>query len=188
MKVTVAVGLAVVVALISGILGLGALSSAADRTTAMYQQNVVGAQLAQEIRFQFLNSRFNSTSSTYSQDPAAKKQFDTARDEARATLSASAEQLRTRTAPTPEVRRALETALADINQYIEWGKQLDALGTAGKAQSPEFVTLRTQKVGPLSGKIVDELQALAGLEGKTAQARAVRRTTPPPPPAPGSCS
>ncbi len=173
-KITGAIAVAIVVALLTGILGLGALSSAADRTTAMYEQNVVGAQLAQEIRFQFLNSRFNSTSSTYSQDPEVKKKYDAARDEARATLSASAEQLRTSTAPTPEVLSALETALADIDQYIEYGKQLDALGAAGKAQSPEFVTLRTQKVGPLSDKIVGELQALADLEGKTAATRSAQ--------------
>ena len=173
-KITGAIALAVVVALITGILGLGALSGAADRTTAMYQQNVVGAQLAEEIRFQFLNSRFNSTSGTYSQDPAAKKKYDTARDEARAALSASAEELRRSTTPTPEVLSALDTALADIDQYIEYGKQLDALGAAGKAQSPEFVTLRTQKVGPLSDKIVAELQTLADLEGKTAATRSAQ--------------
>src|SRR3569833_2396960 len=89
-KMTLAVGLAVVVTLVPGVLGLRALSTAADRTDQMHQQNVLGAQLAQEIRFQFLSSRFNSTSATYSTDPAAKQNDLTARDEARAALSDAA--------------------------------------------------------------------------------------------------
>ena len=171
-KMTLAVGLADVDTLETGVLGLRALSTAADRTDQMHQQNVLGAQLAQEIRFQFLSSRFNSTSATYSTDPAAKQNDLTARDEARAALSDAAKKLVADTEPTPRVRAAVKTAMADIAQYIELGKQLDALGAAGKATSPEFIDLRTNKVGPLSGKIVEELQALSELESTTAAQQA----------------
>jgi len=171
-KVTIAVGVAVVVTLVTGVLGLRALSTAADRTAEMHQQNVLGSQLAQEIRFQFLSSRFNSTSSTYSTDPTAKQNYLTARDEARAALNDAADRLLTETEPTAQVRAAVKTSMGDIAQYIELGKQLDALGAAGKAQSPEFIDLRTNKVGPLSQKIVDELQALSDLEGTTASHQA----------------
>ena len=175
-KITVAVGLAVVVAVLTGVLGLRALSGSADRTTRMYEQNVVGSQLAQEIRFQFLASRFASTNSTFSLDPAAKKTYTEQRDAARAALKTAADELRTRTSPTPAVRAALTTAMADIQEYIAYGVQLDALGAAGKAQSSEFITLRTQKVGPLSDKIVGELQSLAQLEGRTAKVQSAAAT------------
>src|SRR6185312_135256 len=120
-KVTIAVGVAVVVTLVTGVLGLRALSTAADRTADLHQQNVLGSQLAQEIRFQFLSSRFNSTSSTYSSDPAAKQNYLTARDEARAALNDAADRLLTETEPTAQVRAAVKTSMGDIAQYIELG-------------------------------------------------------------------
>ena len=45
-KITGSVGIAVLVAVFVGVLGLNSLSSTADRTTAMYTQNTMGAQLA----------------------------------------------------------------------------------------------------------------------------------------------
>ena len=90
LKITTAVALGVLVAVVTGVVGLGALSAASDRTAAMHQSNVVGSQLAQEIRYQFLNSRFNSTSSTYSTTPDAKADYLKQRDAARAALASTA--------------------------------------------------------------------------------------------------
>ncbi|OMQ16563.1 chemotaxis protein [Modestobacter sp. VKM Ac-2676] len=167
-KIALAVALAVFVAVGTGLVGLSALSTSADRTADMHRQNVLGGQLAQEIRFQFLASRFASTNGTYSADPAAKERFIVQRDEARAALAAAGEQMRSETTPTAAVRAALDTSLADIDRYIELGVQLDALAAAGKAQSPEFVELRTTQVAPLSEEIVADLQALADLQASIA--------------------
>src|SRR3954453_3101408 len=165
-KVTIAVGLAVVFTVVTGVLGLQALATAADRTAAMHQQNVLGAQLAQEIRFQFLSSRFNSTNATYAPDADATKQYLAARDDARAALTAAGTRMAADTDPTPPVRTALTAALAEVDQYIELGNQLDALGAAGRMA--EFNQMRTTQVAPLSEKIVEDLQALSDLEGTTA--------------------
>ncbi|MGY2081776.1 methyl-accepting chemotaxis protein [Modestobacter sp. SYSU DS0657] len=167
-KITMAVTVAVLVAVVTGLVGLSALSTSADRTADMHRQNVLGGQLAQEIRFQFLGSRFASTNATYSADAAAKQRYIVQRDEARAALADAGERLRSETSPTPEVQAALHASLTDIDRYIELGEQLDALGAAGKAQSPEFIDLRTNQVAPLSEQIVAELQGLADLQASIA--------------------
>jgi methyl-accepting chemotaxis protein len=172
-KITSAVALAVVVAAVTGFTGLGALATSAERTATMHERNVQGAHLAQEVRFQFLSSRFASTNATYSSDPAVKQTFLAERDEARAALTAAAERLRTETRPGAEVVAVLDEVLADVDEYIALGVQLDTLAAAGKATSPEFVQLRTTKVAPLGQEIVDDLQALSELEGANAEAGAV---------------
>ncbi|MGY1602054.1 methyl-accepting chemotaxis protein [Geodermatophilus sp. SYSU D00815] len=169
-KITVAVGLAVVVTVLTGVLGLRELSASAERTADMHQQNVLGAQLAQEIRFQFLASRFNSTNATYAPDPQAEQQYVAARDEARAELAVAGERLLEDTHPTPEIREATTRALADVDEYIEVGNQLDALAAAGRMA--EFNQLRAQTVAPLSQQIVEELQALSELAATAAEEQA----------------
>jgi methyl-accepting chemotaxis protein len=171
-KVTIAVGLAVVVTVVTGVLGLQALGAAADRTAAMHRQNVLGSQLAEEVRFQFLSSRFNSTNATYSPNADLKKQYIAARDDARAALTTAGERLATETDPTPAVSKALKAALDEVDQYIELGKQLDALAAQGLANSPQFNDLRTNQVAPLSEKTVEDLQALSELEATTAAKQA----------------
>src|SRR4029450_8374744 len=104
---------------LAGVLGLSSRSASAERTTAMYQQNVLGAELAQEIRFQFLASRFNSTNATYAPDPEAKAGYVKARNEARGGRQAAGERLLAETRPTAEVRAAVEKSLHDIATYIE---------------------------------------------------------------------
>src|ERR1700710_108430 len=94
LKISTAVALGVLVAVVTGLVGLNALSAASDRTAAMHPSNVVGSQLAQEVRYQFLSSRFNSTSSTYSTTPEAKADYLEQRDEARAALADAAKRLR----------------------------------------------------------------------------------------------
>jgi methyl-accepting chemotaxis protein len=170
LKISTAVALGVLVAAVTGVVGLNALSAASDRTAAMHQSNVVGSQLAQEVRYQFLNSRFNSTNSTYSATPAAKADYLKQRDVARAALADAAKRLRAETDPSPKITAMLDTAMADIDQYIQLGVQLDALAAAGKATSAEFIDLRTNKVAPLSEKIVAELQGLSNQEGSDADA------------------
>ncbi|MEU2350553.1 methyl-accepting chemotaxis protein [Modestobacter sp. NPDC049651] len=168
-KITLAVAVAVLVAAVVGVVGLTSLSATADRTEDMYAQNVRGAQLADEMRFQFLNNRFASTNSTYSADPAAKKDFLAQRDAARQELKDAAARLLRETAPTAAARSALTQAMTDYDAYIEAGAQLEALAAAGKTNTPEFTQFRATTVTPAGAKVVDDLQGLSALQGKIAQ-------------------
>ena len=68
-KILGSVAVGVVAAIVVGVVGLTALSSAADRTGDMYRQNTVGATLAQEMRFQYISYRFASINRTMKAEP-----------------------------------------------------------------------------------------------------------------------
>jgi methyl-accepting chemotaxis protein len=166
-KIVAAVGTAIAVALVVGVLALSALSAAADRTSAMHQQNTVGAQLAQEMRYQYIAFRFASLNRTTAPTPELKQQFQEERAAAREGLLAAGERLRGETRPTGEVLTALDTVQAKIETYFSLADQLDALAASGRMA--EFNELRTKQVGPLSGQIVEDLLALSMNEQEAAQ-------------------
>ncbi|GAA3185092.1 hypothetical protein GCM10010531_44140 [Blastococcus jejuensis] len=179
LKINLAVGLAVVVALLVGVLGLVALSSEADRTQAMFEQNTVGVQLAQEARYQYISFRFASLNRTSAPTPELKEQYQGQRDAAEAALVASLEGLRTRTSPTGALLAGLDQVQADVTTYFDLAAQLDVLAAEGRVV--EFNQLRESQVGPLSGQVVDGLAALstaaqaAAQDGATAAADAESR-------------
>ncbi|MGY1707737.1 methyl-accepting chemotaxis protein [Geodermatophilus sp. SYSU D00697] len=173
-RTKVLAAVAALAALVVGVVGLGALGSAASRTQEMYGRNVIGTQLAQEIRFQFLNSRFQSTNSTYSPNAELKQQYLAARDEARADLADAGDRMRTVVAADAQVSEALESSLSEIEDYIQLGDQLDSLAAQGRME--EFNALRQNEVVPLSQEIVQDLQALTDLLADTASAEAVAAT------------
>ena len=180
LKINLAVGLAVVVALVVGLLGLAALSSEADRTRAMYEQNTVGVQLAQEARYQYIAFRFASLNRTTAPTPEVKAQYQAQRDAAETALAGALDALRTRTSPTGAVLAGLDQVQSDVATYFDLAAQLDRLAAEGRVV--EFNQLRETQVGPLSGQVVDGLTALsaaaqdAAQDGATAAADAQSRT------------
>ncbi|MGY1748601.1 methyl-accepting chemotaxis protein [Modestobacter sp. SYSU DS0511] len=165
------VTVAVVVAVTTGVVGLNALSTSSGRTATMHEQNVLGTQLAQEMKYQFLNGRFLAQSRTYAAaTEEARDAFLTQRNDARAAVLAAAERLRADTRPTAEVVERVDEVVADVTAYIHNSDQVDALAAQGKAGTPEFVTLVSTQVTPLGEEIITQLEELTALEAHLAQA------------------
>jgi methyl-accepting chemotaxis protein len=156
-KIIGAVGTAVVVAAGVGVLGLTSLSSAADRTSAMYQQNTVGVQLAQEARYQYTAVRFASLNRSAAPTPEIAQQYQAQREEAHAALLAALDGLRT--AVGEEGLSGLVQVRADVTTYFDLAAQLDRLAAAGRIV--EFNELRQTQAGPLSGQVLDALASLS---------------------------
>jgi methyl-accepting chemotaxis protein len=169
-KITAAVGISVLVAVIVGVLGLQSLSSTADRTTQMYVQNTMGAQLAEELRFHYISYRLNATNATTATTPEAKQTASQLRDAEGAALQAAADKLRTATKPTPSVLATLDKVMAGWKAYLPMSEQASTLLASG--QKAAYDDLRTNKIAPLSNQIVTELGALSQLQQKNAQASA----------------
>ncbi|HEV7875126.1 MAG TPA: methyl-accepting chemotaxis protein, partial [Nocardioides sp.] len=169
-KITSAVGLAVLVAVLVGVFGLQALSATADRTSAMYAQSTKGVQLTEELRFHYMSYRLFATNRNAATTPEAKQTAEQARDAEQTALLAAADALRTQTRPTAEVRANLDAVLADWNAYLGLVDQANALSAAGR--TAEYNALRADRIAPLSVTIVGELQGLSELQQKDAQASA----------------
>jgi methyl-accepting chemotaxis protein len=170
-KITASVGIAVLVAVLVGVLGLQSLSGAADRTTDMYEQNTKGVEFAEEMRFHYISYRLQSVNRNNAPTPEAKQAAEELRDAAGAALVEAAERLGAETRPTAEVRAMLDKVMADYEEYLALAAQAVAHSAAGRMA--EYEEVRTQQIPPLSNQIVDELQSLSDRQGEVAQASAV---------------
>jgi methyl-accepting chemotaxis protein len=167
-KITASVGIAVLVAVLVGVLGVQSLSSAASRTTDMYQQSTKGVQFAEEMRFRYISYRLGATTSNTATTPEAKQAAAEQRDAAGAALVTAAERLGTETRPTAEVRVMLDEVMANYEAYLGLAEQANQLRAAGRI--PEYEDLRLNQITPVSDAIVEGLQNLSDLQAETARA------------------
>jgi methyl-accepting chemotaxis protein len=158
-KITAAVGIAVLVAVVVGALGLQSLSATSSRTTNMYVQNTMGAQLAEELRFHYISYRLYATNATTAATPEAKQTASQLRDAEGAALETAADKLRTTTHPTPSVRAALDKVMTNWKAYLPMAAEASQLLASG--QKAAYDDLRANKIAPLSNQIVVELQGLS---------------------------
>ena len=165
-KITASVGLAVLVAVVVGVLGLQSLSASADRTRTMYGESTRGVQLTEELRFHYMAYRLYATNRNIATTPEAKQAAEKQRDVEGNALMAAAEALRTETNPTAQVEQNLDTVLADWASYLKLVEQANALSQAGRLA--EYNALRADQIAPLSTKIIAELQDLSNLQQKAA--------------------
>jgi methyl-accepting chemotaxis protein len=161
---------AVVVAVAAGLLGVTALSTATDRTRAMYEQHTVGVQLALEARYQYSAYRFASVNRASAPTPDIAQQYEGQRDTAQASLLAALDGLRSRTSTDGTARSAVVRVEDDVETYVALTAQLDQLAADGRIV--EFNELRETQVGPLSGRLLDELDGLAAAVQEEARASA----------------
>src|SRR3954447_23606656 len=107
-KITAAMGIAVLVAVIVGILGLQSLSATADRTTQMYEKNTMGAQLAEEGRFHYMSYRLFATNRSTATTPEALQTATQQRDAEDVALRAAVDKLRNETHASADVLERLD--------------------------------------------------------------------------------
>jgi methyl-accepting chemotaxis protein len=166
-KIMISVGTAIVVAVVVGLVGLNSLSSAADRTGTMYQQNVLGTRLAQEMRFQYISYRFASLQRTSAPTPEAKKAAEQARDAAATALGDASSRLRKDTRPTAAVSTLIDAVSADVQTYLGLAEKANAFAAAG--QMAEFNDVRLNQIPPVSERVISGLTKLSDLEDATAK-------------------
>jgi methyl-accepting chemotaxis protein len=167
-KITAAVAIAVLVAVVVGILGLRSLSATADRTTAMYVQNTMGAQLAEELRFHYISYRLNATNSNNAPTPAGKEAAVRQRDAENVALLAAADKFRTTTQPTATALKALDEVMGNYKDYLALSEQASQLQAAG--QKAQYDELRTTKIAPLSDEIIKDFANLSKVQQDSARA------------------
>ena len=166
-KITGAVGVAVLVAIVVGVFGLKSLSSTADRTTAMYVTNTQGTQLAEEIRFHFMSYRLFATNRNTASTPEAVQTATQQRDAEDVALKAAVQKLRTETDATPEIIERLDEVMGSYQDYLQLADQAYALKEAGK--QAEYDALRADKIGPISAEMVKDFADLSALQSQAAK-------------------
>jgi methyl-accepting chemotaxis protein len=169
-KITTSVAIAVLVAVLVGVLGLQSLSASSDRTRAMYVENTMGAQLAEELRFHYMAYRLHALNRNIAATAEAKATIAKDRDAEGAALEATAEKLRTETDASPEVLAVVDAFTTDFQNYLGLVEQANALNEAGK--KAEYDALRADQIGPLSVKIVTGLADLSAMQQEVARASA----------------
>ncbi|MCW2903511.1 MAG: methyl-accepting chemotaxis sensory transducer [Streptosporangiaceae bacterium] len=169
-KITAAVGISVLVAVVVGVLGLQSLSSTADRTTQMYVQNTMGAQLAEELRYHYIAYRLNATNTNTAATPETKAAFAKARDAEGAAMTAAADKLRNHTQASATVVKAVDEVMGNYKTYLGLADQATQLLAVG--QKAQYDDLRLNKIGPLSDQIVTDFANLSKMQQDAAAASA----------------
>jgi methyl-accepting chemotaxis protein len=167
-KITAAVAIAVLVAVLVGVLGLQSLSATADRTTAMYVQNTMGAKLAEEIRFHYMGYRLHATNRTNAPTPEAKAAAEQLRDVEHDALLAAVDKLRTQTHPGAKVLASVDEVVVNFEQYLVLAEQVTQLKAEGRLA--EYEDVRTNQITPLSNAIVEGLASLSKMQEDNARA------------------
>ncbi|SFL95891.1 MCP four helix bundle domain-containing protein, partial [Geodermatophilus ruber] len=166
-KITASVGIAVLVAVFVGVLGLNSLSATADRTTAMYTQNTMGAQLSEEIRFHYMSYRLHATNMNSASTPEAQSAARKLRDAEHEAMLAAVDKLRTETQPSAEVLELVAEVMDDYDQYLVLADQAFDLRAAGKLA--EYDALRADQIAPLSNEIVTDFADLSATQQDAAR-------------------
>jgi methyl-accepting chemotaxis protein len=166
-KITSSVAIAVLVAILVGVFGLQALSSTAQRTTDMYEQNTMGAQLAEELRFHYISYRLGATTANTASTPEAKQAAAQQRDAEGAAFLDVAQRLRTETRPSAAMVAGLDGVLTDYETYLGLADQANKLRAAG--QTAEYEALRLNEITPVSQEIVAGLANLSKLQQDAAR-------------------
>jgi methyl-accepting chemotaxis protein len=149
-----------------GALGLASLSAAADRTAAMFDRHTSAVRLAQQARYDYIAVRMAGLNRATAPTLDLQEQYAAERDAAGADLQQALAGIRD-TAPTGDVRTALDQVDADLAAYVALTSQLDQLAAEGRVV--EFAELRESQVGPLSGQVLHGLEALATATADAAQ-------------------
>src|SRR4051794_20414479 len=166
-KITAAVGIAVLVAVIVGILGLQSLSATADRTTQMYEKNTQGSQLAEEMRFHYMSYRLFATNRNTASTPEALQTATQQRDAEDAALRAAVDKLRTQTHQSAAVLAMVDEVMGNYDDYLTLADQAYALSEAGR--NAEYDALRADKIGPLSAEMVKDFATISKVQQDAAR-------------------
>ncbi|NHC44229.1 methyl-accepting chemotaxis protein [Motilibacter aurantiacus] len=153
-KILVAVTVASLAALLVGVLGLRALGSTADDSRQMYEQDVSGISLAQEMRFQMMTVRFNMVNLNNAKTEEDRAKYTQGRDAAAQALRDTAEAYLAKVDPSEQEKALLTGALANVDAYF------DVVERIGQGTAEEQAQALAQ-IPAITGGIVGNLDKLA---------------------------
>ncbi|SFL95235.1 methyl-accepting chemotaxis protein [Geodermatophilus ruber] len=170
-KVLTAIGVATLVAVLVGILGMQSLSTAADRTERMYDENINGLTNATELRSALSSVRIASRDSALAKDvPAAQAQLNSiAGYEARFEEVIAAYRAINPPAETLAALDRIETAFQEYLEVIHG--QITPLALARDLAG--WLQVNESLLRPLANDVSTEVQALVEAEHAAARAAAV---------------
>ncbi|MGX6603323.1 methyl-accepting chemotaxis protein [Micromonosporaceae bacterium Da 78-11] len=156
-RILLAVGAASLVAVIVGVMGLISLGNTADATQEMYENNVRGVGLAQEMRYQMVSIRYDSAAAAVAA-AADKARFNDARATAGKDLAAAGQQYLELTDPSSADRATVTGVLAAVDEVFTLLPQLEQLRSSGNMAG--FGKMLATQVNPLFTKIIGDLDVL----------------------------
>ncbi|WP_299955631.1 methyl-accepting chemotaxis protein [uncultured Modestobacter sp.] len=172
-KIVAAVGTAVLVAVLVGLLGLRSLGHTADATTQMYDQEVIGTAQVEAVRSDFFAVRLAGTNYAVATTAADRAKYLQARQDAYAGLAAAADSYLA-THPSDSGRALIEAVLDGITEYQAAMVGLDALADAGDLAG--WSAARESTITPIATEIIGQINELAEQRATNAAATAAAAT------------
>ncbi|MGY1748600.1 methyl-accepting chemotaxis protein [Modestobacter sp. SYSU DS0511] len=173
-KILAAVGAAVLVAVLVGLLGLRSLGQTADATDTMYRDELVGTVEVEAVRSQFFAVRLVGTNYAVATDPADREAYLAAREAAYAGLAEAAERY-LGTHPSAAGQELIEQVRDGMAEYRQDMVELDALADIGDLAA--WSEARETTVGPLATEIIGWIDELAAQRQANAAATAETAAT-----------
>jgi methyl-accepting chemotaxis protein len=169
LKIMIAITVASVIALLIGVLGLRALSSASDSAQWIYRSNVVGASALGELKSWVNQARLDLVSHVVYPDAATKQKYQAAFETSAGEVDAA---MAAYEATTPAASPELVGAVKDgWQQYIDIAnKQL--IPTSERNDLAAWGDIRDQQVTPLITQIRQQLDEIDAAENAAAAASA----------------
>ncbi|GAA4751218.1 hypothetical protein GCM10023328_37730 [Modestobacter marinus] len=172
-KIVAAVGTAVLVAVLVGLLGLRSLGDTAAATTSMYEEELVGTAQVEEMRSAFFAVRLAGTNYAVATTTADRARYLESRQEAYVALDGAADRYLD-TNPSTEGTALVQRVLAGITDYRGAMVGLDAL--ADRSDLPGWSAARESTVTPIASAIIGDLDRLAEQRATNAAATAASAT------------
>lgn len=165
-KILAAVGIGAVASLVIGIVGLVALSSASAGADKIYEQDTLGVDAVQQLRYDFAQFRLASLGETTASDAASREQYAQQKDELRRQLAATQDKVLAFEF-SEETEAAITSAVEDLAEYQTLTEELDAVLARGDRET--FEERRDAELGPLNDRVVASLATVA--DSKLGKAR-----------------
>ncbi|MEU2351027.1 methyl-accepting chemotaxis protein [Modestobacter sp. NPDC049651] len=157
-KIIAAVSVAVLVAVVVGLLGLRSLGHTADATDEMYRKQLLGSAAVETVRSEFYAVRLAGTNYAIAPDAAARAGYLQDRNDAYAALEQAARDYEA-TGLTSTGQQLIDAVLDGVAQYKQGMVQLDALADAGDLAG--WSQARATVVAPVAKDVLATIDELA---------------------------
>ncbi len=162
-------GIALLVALVVGTVGILRTQSTADATKDLYDRSLIPLAVVKDMQQQIWHGRWASLSQLTNDDAAKAKAYG---EESAKHYDLVTTRLAEYTALplSADQRASISTFQASWGEYLELRKQSTALKNAGRLV--EWQQFRSEKLGPAVAEAVEQLEALAASSAADAAAKA----------------
>ena len=172
-KITAAVGLAALVAVLVGVLGLRSLGHTAEATDSMYRDELVGTAEVESMRADFFAIRLSGTNYAVATDPADRANYLSSRNTSYSELADAADRY-LGTHPSDAGRALVQQVLDGIDDYEAGMVTLDSLADAGDLTA--WSEAREATISPIAKTVMARLDELAAQRQQTAADSAAQAT------------